>query len=74
MPTLADLIEALNRIEDKDQPYLGSIYLAEDFEIENQMPTYEQLKNIRQLRTYDKILTNQGQEFMDLVYEQMEEN
>ena len=51
----------LNTIEDKNQPYVGSIYIAEDFtydtdEGEEKFFTPEQLAKVAEYRSVDKSL------------------
>jgi hypothetical protein len=59
--TIAELINMLNTIEDKNQPYVGSIYIAEDFtydtdEGEEKFFTPEQLAKVAEYRSVDKSL------------------
>ncbi len=72
MNTIRELIEALSAIEDQDQPYLGNVYVAEDFEIGDNRPSYSQLLAVKELRAYEKSMGYLGQELTDLVFEQME--
>lgn len=59
--TIAELIDMLNRIEDKNQPYIGNIYIAEDFtydtdEGEEKFFTPEQLMKVAGYRSINKSL------------------
>jgi hypothetical protein len=59
--TIAELINMLNLIEDKNQPYIGTVYIAEDFtyetdEGEEKFFTPEQLAKVAEYRSVDKSL------------------
>ena len=59
--TIAELISMLNLIEDKNQPYIGTVYIAEDFtydtdEGEEKFFTPEQLAKVAEYRSVDKSL------------------
>jgi hypothetical protein len=70
--TVADLIAALSTIENKDQPYIGNVYIAEDFTYETsdgeeQSFTPEQLAKVMNYRGIEKSLGF----FYDEVYEHL---
>ncbi len=71
--TIRELIEELEKIENKDQIYLGAIFTAEDFELDGVVPSQKDLTEVMGYRSYDKALGYFGQELMDIVAEQLEE-
>ncbi len=77
MATVAQLIETLQRIEDKEQLCLGEIWIAEDFTYEdeegNEIPfTPEDVEEISEYRTISKSLGYLYDEILDLLIENRE--
>jgi hypothetical protein len=76
--TIQELIDNLSKIENKNQPYIGAIYIAEDFTYETEegeeksfLP--EQLQQIMNYRTLSKSMGYFYDEVYDYLHELLKE-
>ena len=70
--TIQDLIESLQRIEDKSQVYVGDIWIAEDFTVEDEDTvefTLDELAKVAQWRSVGKSLGYFYEQVLDSLYE-----
>ena len=80
MKTIRELIADLQTIENQDQPYIGFVRIAEDYEFydenaENEMisPSIEVFSEVSLWRVVDKAIDYTLSEITDLVYDAIRE-